>query len=103
MKITSITKMNHLYWITSLHENEQGLTRLALEDLEAVLAQTQLSIGKYAPIRDATEPASDVPQQTFQLRQGWYAKESALTLPCRSRDDFNISPLRFKAMYVPTL
>ena len=59
--------------------------------------------GGFVLIRYATEPASDAPKQTYQLWEGWYADESALTFPCQSRYDFNISPLRFEAMYVLTL
>lgn len=49
MKFTSIAKMNCLYWITSLYENEQGVTRRIWEDLEAVAAQRQLAIAQYSP------------------------------------------------------
>jgi hypothetical protein len=53
MKITSTAKMNCLYWITSLQESEQGVTRRVWEDLEAVAGQRQLAIKKFSPTSTA--------------------------------------------------
>jgi hypothetical protein len=49
MNFTSTSKMNCLYWITSLHEGEQGVTCRVWENLEAMAGELNLVITKYAP------------------------------------------------------
>lgn len=53
MEITSTAKMNCLYWITSLRENEQGVTRRVLMDLLAMADQRQLAITQHTPTSSA--------------------------------------------------
>lgn len=53
MEFASTSKMNCLYWITSLHESEQGVTRRVWEDLEGVAGQRRLAIAQYTPMSGA--------------------------------------------------
>lgn len=49
LRFTSIAKINTLYWISSLDEDEQGVTRRILEDLEPLCAAKNLRFRRYAP------------------------------------------------------
>lgn len=69
IKITSTARMNHLYWITSLREDEQGVTRRVLEDLQDVLAQKQLSIRQFIP-NSAEEFLSAMDQIAAEAKAG---------------------------------
>ncbi len=46
---TSVAKINSIYWITSLHDEEVGVTRRVLDDLEPVCASQQLPFKHFAP------------------------------------------------------
>jgi len=69
MEITSTAKMNCLYWITSLHESEQGVTRRVLEDLRAVAGQRQLAIVQYTPT-SAAEFLAVMDQMAAEAKAG---------------------------------
>jgi hypothetical protein len=49
MEFTSVAKINSLHWITSLREEEQGVTRRILEDLEPVCEREGLPFERYEP------------------------------------------------------
>ena len=49
MHFTSIAKINSLYWITSLRDEEIGITRRVLDDLESMCASQQLPFKHFNP------------------------------------------------------
>lgn len=49
MQFTSTAKINSLFWITSLRNDEVGVTRRVLEDLEPLCASRQLPFEQFAP------------------------------------------------------
>lgn len=49
MEFTATATINSLYWITSLHENEAGVSRRVLEDLEPICRELELPFRSYSP------------------------------------------------------
>lgn len=49
MQFTSIAKINSLYWITSLRDEEIGVTRRVLDDLQPLCASEQLPFKRFTP------------------------------------------------------
>jgi hypothetical protein len=49
MQFTSTAKINSLFWITSLRDDEVGVTRRVLEDLEPLCASRRLPFEQFAP------------------------------------------------------
>lgn len=47
--ILSHANVNAVLWITSLHENEQGVTRRILDDLEPYLASKEVIFQRFEP------------------------------------------------------
>jgi hypothetical protein len=48
-QFTSTAEINSLFWITSLRDDEVGVTRRVLEDLEPLCASRQLPFEQFAP------------------------------------------------------
>ncbi len=71
MEFTSTAVMNCLYWITSLHENEQGVTRRILEDLQNVAKQCGLPMKQYSP-GSAQELLSALDHIAAEARAGMF-------------------------------
>ncbi|UTH47579.1 hypothetical protein KBW81_12770 [Loktanella salsilacus] len=49
MHFSSVVRINSIFWITSLHDDEVGVTRRVLEDLEPGCSQRELLFGHFIP------------------------------------------------------
>jgi len=49
LEFTATARINSLYWITSLHDRELGVTRRVLEELEPICVARQLPFQCYSP------------------------------------------------------
>lgn len=49
LEFTATARINSLYWITSLRDNEQGVARRVLEDLQPLCVSRQLPFACYSP------------------------------------------------------
>lgn len=49
MQFTSVAKINSLFWITSLRDNEVGVTRRVLDDLEPLCKSRHLPFEQFTP------------------------------------------------------
>lgn len=70
MKLTSVAKVNSLFWITSLREGERGVTRRVVEDLEPFCERIGLPFEFYEP-STAAEVLAALDNIGGRARAGW--------------------------------